>query len=123
MNKGKISVTTQLEDTKALADAEAKDRAALLTTIACEAMALPKVCSWQAMLQRHRRFLARTKPCSATDCSGGGCTIARMLDSVPKHTMTVYLHIAHTVYSTDRHDGSLMTVYLQVEAGSPNESL
>merc|ERR1712083_184650 len=30
-NKGKISVTTQLEDTKALADAEAKDRAALLT--------------------------------------------------------------------------------------------
>merc|ERR1711976_1110784 len=31
MNKGKISVTTQLEDTKALADAEAKDRAALLT--------------------------------------------------------------------------------------------
>merc|ERR1719187_2886786 len=31
MNKGKISVTTQLEDTKALADAEAKDRASLLT--------------------------------------------------------------------------------------------
>merc|ERR1711981_597646 len=31
MNKGKISVTTQLEDTKSLADAEAKDRAALLT--------------------------------------------------------------------------------------------
>merc|ERR1739838_647549 len=31
MNKGKISVTTQLEDTKALADVEAKDRAALLT--------------------------------------------------------------------------------------------
>merc|ERR1712123_13990 len=31
MNKGKISVTTQLEDSKALADAEAKDRAALLT--------------------------------------------------------------------------------------------
>merc|ERR1711931_462751 len=31
MNKGKISVTTQLEDTKALADAESKDRAALLT--------------------------------------------------------------------------------------------
>merc|ERR1719347_847961 len=31
MNKGKISVTTQLEDTKALADAEAKDRANLLT--------------------------------------------------------------------------------------------
>merc|ERR1711915_1033560 len=31
MNKGKISVTTELEDTKALADAEAKDRAALLT--------------------------------------------------------------------------------------------
>merc|ERR1712228_905290 len=31
MNKGKISVTTQLEDTKALAGAEAKDRAALLT--------------------------------------------------------------------------------------------
>merc|ERR1711892_1410728 len=31
MNKGKISVMTQLEDTKALADAEAKDRAALLT--------------------------------------------------------------------------------------------
>merc|ERR1712227_1037396 len=31
MNKAKISVTTQLEDTKALADAEAKDRAALLT--------------------------------------------------------------------------------------------
>merc|ERR1712198_265071 len=31
MNKGKISVTTQLEDTKALADAEAKGRAALLT--------------------------------------------------------------------------------------------
>merc|ERR1712106_1084974 len=30
-NKGKISVTTQLEDTKALADAEAKDRANLLT--------------------------------------------------------------------------------------------
>merc|ERR1711892_840080 len=30
-NKGKISVTTQLEDSKALADAEAKDRAALLT--------------------------------------------------------------------------------------------
>merc|ERR1712226_1727638 len=30
-NKGKISVTTQLEDTKSLADAEAKDRAALLT--------------------------------------------------------------------------------------------
>merc|ERR1712198_799608 len=29
--EGKISVTTQLEDTKALADAEAKDRAALLT--------------------------------------------------------------------------------------------
>merc|ERR1719159_1825734 len=31
MNKGKISVTTQLEDSKALADAEAKDRAGLLT--------------------------------------------------------------------------------------------
>merc|ERR1712036_192024 len=31
MNKGKISVTTQLEDTKSLADTEAKDRAALLT--------------------------------------------------------------------------------------------
>merc|ERR1711923_159027 len=31
MNKAKISVTTQLEDTKALADAEAKDRASLLT--------------------------------------------------------------------------------------------
>merc|ERR1719474_2667768 len=31
MNKGKISVTTQLEDSKALADVEAKDRAALLT--------------------------------------------------------------------------------------------
>merc|ERR1711862_732566 len=31
MNKGKISVPTQLEDTKALADAEAKDRASLLT--------------------------------------------------------------------------------------------
>merc|ERR1719481_737114 len=31
MNKAKISVTTQLEDTKALADAEAKDRANLLT--------------------------------------------------------------------------------------------
>merc|ERR1711931_609429 len=31
MNKGKISAMTQLEDTKALADAEAKDRAALLT--------------------------------------------------------------------------------------------
>merc|ERR1711971_892404 len=31
MNKAKISVTTQLEDTKALADAEAKDRAVLLT--------------------------------------------------------------------------------------------
>merc|ERR1712033_135152 len=31
MNKGKISVSTQLEDTKALADAEAKDRASLLT--------------------------------------------------------------------------------------------
>merc|ERR1712223_635375 len=30
-NKGKISLTTQLEDTKSLADAEAKDRAALLT--------------------------------------------------------------------------------------------
>merc|ERR1719495_598052 len=30
-NKTKISLTTQLEDTKALADAEAKDRAALLT--------------------------------------------------------------------------------------------
>merc|ERR1712088_1095824 len=31
MNKGKISVTTQLEDTKALADAENKDRSSLLT--------------------------------------------------------------------------------------------
>merc|ERR1719391_1436954 len=31
MNKGKISVSTQLEDTQALADAESKDRAALLT--------------------------------------------------------------------------------------------
>merc|ERR1719283_463714 len=31
MNKGKISVTTQLEDTKALANAENKDRSALLT--------------------------------------------------------------------------------------------
>merc|ERR1711970_445257 len=31
MNKGKISVTTQLEDSKALADAEAKDRVSLLT--------------------------------------------------------------------------------------------
>jgi chromosome segregation ATPase len=30
-NKNKISLTTQLEDTKALGDAEAKDRAALLT--------------------------------------------------------------------------------------------
>merc|ERR1719154_590661 len=30
MNKGKISVTTQLEDTKALADAENKDRSSLL---------------------------------------------------------------------------------------------
>merc|ERR1712241_667014 len=30
-NKAKISVTTQLEDTKALSDAEAKDRASLLT--------------------------------------------------------------------------------------------
>merc|ERR1712137_226591 len=34
-NKGKISLTTQLEDTKALADAEAKDRAALLTKYKC----------------------------------------------------------------------------------------
>ena len=32
MNKGKISVTTQLEDTKALADAEAKDRWTEVTT-------------------------------------------------------------------------------------------
>merc|ERR1712033_42137 len=31
MNKAKISATTQLEDTKSLADAEAKDRATLLT--------------------------------------------------------------------------------------------
>merc|ERR1719315_286634 len=31
MNKNKISLTTQLEDTKRLADSEAKDRAALLT--------------------------------------------------------------------------------------------
>merc|ERR1712106_226475 len=31
MNKGKISVTTQLEDSKALADAENKDRSSLLT--------------------------------------------------------------------------------------------
>merc|ERR1719304_130860 len=31
MNKGKISVSTQLEDTKSLADAEAKDRSSLLT--------------------------------------------------------------------------------------------
>merc|ERR1711971_752910 len=31
MNKAKISVTTQLEDTKALADAESKDRSSLLT--------------------------------------------------------------------------------------------
>merc|ERR1712200_383957 len=31
MNKGKISVTTQLEDTKALANAESKDRSSLLT--------------------------------------------------------------------------------------------
>merc|ERR1712241_574623 len=31
MNKAKISVTTQLEDTKSLSDAEAKDRASLLT--------------------------------------------------------------------------------------------
>ena len=31
MNKGKISVTTQLEDTKALADADSKDRSSLLT--------------------------------------------------------------------------------------------
>merc|ERR1711962_426930 len=31
MNKGKISVTTQLEDTKSLSDAESKDRASLLT--------------------------------------------------------------------------------------------
>merc|ERR550539_1376672 len=31
MNKGKISVTTQLEDTKALSDAESKDRSSLLT--------------------------------------------------------------------------------------------
>merc|ERR1711937_904586 len=31
MNKGKISVSTQLEDTKSLADAEARDRASLLT--------------------------------------------------------------------------------------------
>merc|ERR1719295_1802073 len=31
MNKGKISVSTQLEDTKALADAESKDRSSLLT--------------------------------------------------------------------------------------------
>merc|ERR1712158_197796 len=31
MNKGKISVSTQLEDTKALADAENKDRSSLLT--------------------------------------------------------------------------------------------
>merc|ERR1719357_469060 len=31
MNKGKISVATQLEDTKALADAESKDRSSLLT--------------------------------------------------------------------------------------------
>merc|ERR1712200_367106 len=31
MNKGKISVTTQLEDTKALADAESKDRSSPLT--------------------------------------------------------------------------------------------
>merc|ERR1712147_6545 len=36
MNKAKISVTTQLEDTKALADAEAKDRAALLTKYKAE---------------------------------------------------------------------------------------
>merc|ERR1712213_302660 len=31
MNKGKISVTTQLEDTKSLSDAESKDRSSLLT--------------------------------------------------------------------------------------------
>merc|ERR1719341_2061700 len=31
MNKSKISVSTQLEDTKALADAENKDRSSLLT--------------------------------------------------------------------------------------------
>merc|ERR1719334_1499274 len=31
MNKGKISVTTQLEDTKSLANAESKDRSSLLT--------------------------------------------------------------------------------------------
>merc|ERR1712033_40235 len=31
MNKGKISVSTQLEDTKALANAESKDRSSLLT--------------------------------------------------------------------------------------------
>merc|ERR1719347_1553310 len=31
MNKAKISATTQLEDTKSLADAEARDRASLLT--------------------------------------------------------------------------------------------
>merc|ERR1719187_5691 len=31
MNKGKISVSTQLEDTKALANAENKDRSTLLT--------------------------------------------------------------------------------------------
>merc|ERR1711936_1219925 len=31
MNKAKISVTTQLEDTKSLSDAESKDRASLLT--------------------------------------------------------------------------------------------
>merc|ERR550539_1068002 len=31
MNKAKISVTTQLEDTKSLADAESKDRSSLLT--------------------------------------------------------------------------------------------
>merc|ERR1712080_520597 len=31
MNKGKISVSTQLEDTKSLANAESKDRSSLLT--------------------------------------------------------------------------------------------
>merc|ERR1712109_86456 len=38
MNKGKISVTTQLEDTKALADAESKDRSSLLTKYKMKAL-------------------------------------------------------------------------------------
>ena len=55
MNKGKISVNSQLEDRKTLVDAEAKDRASLLTKFAM------KLRVWDA-LENLKELVQNSKP-------------------------------------------------------------